>query len=68
MFKKTGIQNYQLIQLLANILKKINPHKHEVKGVTYLSLKDETKLTKDGPDRDVPLRDELFKEAGAMLE
>ena len=28
--KKTGIQNAQLIQLLANILKKINPHKHKV--------------------------------------
>jgi len=39
--KKTGIQNAQLVQLLANILKKINPHKHKVKGVTYLSLKEE---------------------------
>ena len=28
--KKTGIQNAQLVQLLANILKKINPHKHKV--------------------------------------
>jgi len=39
--KKTGIQNAQLVQLLANILKKINPHKHKVKGVCYLSLKEE---------------------------
>merc|ERR550525_1089855 len=39
--KKSGIQNAQLVQLLANILKKINPHKHKVKGVTYLSLKEE---------------------------
>merc|ERR1719430_984651 len=39
--KKTGIQNAQLVQLLANILKKINPHKQKVKGVTYLSLKEE---------------------------
>merc|ERR1712173_155037 len=39
--KKTGIMNAQLVQLLANILKKINPHKHKVKGVTYLSLKEE---------------------------
>merc|ERR1712012_1352177 len=39
--KKTGIQNAQLVQLLANILKKINPHKHKVEGVTYLSLKEE---------------------------
>merc|ERR1740131_513378 len=38
--KKVGIQNAQLVQLLANYLKKINPHKQKVKGVTYLSLKD----------------------------
>jgi len=38
--KKTGIQNAQLVQLLANILKKINPHKQKTKGVTYLSLKE----------------------------
>ncbi|XP_023343999.1 general transcription factor IIF subunit 1 [Eurytemora carolleeae] len=38
--KRTGIQNAQLVQLLANILKKINPHKQKVKGVTYLSLKE----------------------------
>ena len=38
--KKTGILNAQLVQLLANILKKINPHKQKVKGVTYLSLKE----------------------------
>merc|ERR1711909_229495 len=38
--KKTGIMNAQLVQLLANILKKINPHKQKVKGVTYLSLKE----------------------------
>jgi len=38
--KRTGIQNAQLVQLLAHILKKINPHKQKVKGVTYLSLKE----------------------------
>jgi len=38
--KKTGILNAQLVHLLANILKKINPHKQKVKGVTYLSLKE----------------------------
>ena len=38
--KKTGLQNAQLVQLLAHILKKINPHKQKVKGVTYLSLKE----------------------------
>jgi len=38
--KKTGIMNAQLVQLLANILKKINPDKQKVKGVTYLSLKE----------------------------
>jgi len=37
--KKTGIQNAQLVQLLAQILKKINPHKQKIKGTTYLSLK-----------------------------
>merc|ERR1719383_456178 len=38
--KRTGIQNAQLVQLLAHILKKINPHKQKTKGVTYLSLKE----------------------------
>merc|ERR1711915_1118512 len=38
--RKTGILNAQLVHLLANILKKINPHKQKVKGVTYLSLKE----------------------------
>merc|ERR1711962_1355133 len=38
--KRVGIQNAQLVQLLANILKKINPHKQKTKGVTYLSLKE----------------------------
>lgn len=38
--KKTGIQNAQLVQLLAQILKKINPHKQKIKGTTYLSLKE----------------------------
>lgn len=38
--KRTGLENAQLVQLLANILKKINPHKQKVKGVTYLSLKE----------------------------
>lgn len=37
--KKTGINNAQLVPLLSSILKKINPHKQKVKGVTYLSLK-----------------------------
>ena len=68
MFKKTGILNNQLVQPLARILKKIKPHKHEVKGVTYLSLKDEKKPAKNGPDLDEPLRNGLAKEAGAMLE
>lgn len=37
--KKTGINNQQLVPLLSSILKKINPDKQKVKGVTYLSLK-----------------------------
>merc|ERR1719457_342643 len=37
--KKTGINNAQLVPLLSSILKKINPHKQKVKGVTYLSIK-----------------------------
>merc|ERR1712192_111541 len=45
--KKTGIQIAQLVQLLANILKKINPHKHKVKGVTYLSLKEEKRSERE---------------------
>ena len=43
MFKKTGIQNDLFIRLLANLIKKINPHMCKVKGVTYLSLKDRNK-------------------------
>ena len=36
--KKTGIQNAQLVQLLANILKKINPHKHKVPSMICIWL------------------------------
>ena len=36
--KKTGIQNAQLVQLLANILKKINPHKHKVPSMICICL------------------------------
>ena len=57
-----------LLQLLVNIIRKINPHRHEVIGATYFSLKDESKSAKDGPDWDEPLRDELAKEAGTVLE
>ena len=67
-FKKTGFQNNQLLQLLANIISKINPHRHEVDGAIYLSLKDESKSARDGPDWDEPLRDELAKDAWAVLE
>ena len=37
--KKTGIQKDELMPLLVSALKRINPHKHKVKGVMYLSLK-----------------------------
>ena len=47
MFKMSCTQDGHLIQVLADILKKINPHKCKVKGMTYLSLKDEEKSTKD---------------------
>ena len=39
--KKQGQKNNnELVQHLANILKKINPHKQKSKGTVYLSLKD----------------------------
>ena len=37
--KRTGIQKDELMPLLVSALKRINPHKHKVKGVMYLSLK-----------------------------
>ena len=58
MIEKTCTQDGKLVQLLA-MLKKNNPYKHKVKGVTYISLKDQEKSTKDGPEQDAPLRDEL---------
>ena len=63
MLKGTDPQNDHLSQTLATVLKRINPHKHEVKGKIYLSLKNERRLTKDVPDQD-----KLLKEAGARLE
>ena len=50
MFKKICTQDGQLIQLLTDVLKKINPHRHKVVGDVYLSLKHENKSAKDGPD------------------
>lgn len=38
--KNEKINNAHLVQLLANILKKINPHKQKVKGTVYLSMKE----------------------------
>jgi len=39
--KKQGLKNNnELVQHLANILKKINPHKQKSKGTVYLSLKE----------------------------
>ena len=35
-FRKTGIQNGQLLQLLASIIRRFNPHRQEVVGGTYL--------------------------------
>ena len=37
--KKTGIEKDQLMPLLVNVLKRINPHKQKVKGNLYFSLK-----------------------------
>ena len=68
MFKRTVIQNGQLIQLLANIIRKINQLGREVDGATYLSLNDENNSAKDDPDWDDPLRNERDKETGAVLE
>merc|ERR1712241_687283 len=36
---KTKKNNNELVQHLANILKKVNPHKQKSKGTVYLSLK-----------------------------
>ena len=52
----------------ANIIRKINPHRHKVVGAIYLSLQDENRSAMDGPDWDEPLRVELVKEAGTVLE
>ena len=39
--KKQGLKNNnELVQHLANIIKKINPHKQNSKGTVYLSLKE----------------------------
>lgn len=37
--KKTGLPKEELMPLLVNVLKRINPHKQKVKGTMYLSLK-----------------------------
>lgn len=37
--KKTGLPKEELLPLLVNVLKRINPHKQKVKGTMYLSLK-----------------------------
>lgn len=37
--KKTGLAKDELMPLLVNVLKRINPHKQKVKGTMYLSLK-----------------------------
>ena len=37
---KTKKNNNELVQHLANILKKVNPHKQKSKGTVYLSLKE----------------------------
>ena len=38
--KKSGANANELVQHLANVLKKINPHKQKSQGTVYLSLKD----------------------------
>jgi transcription initiation factor TFIIF subunit alpha len=37
--KKTGLPKEELMPLLVNVIKRINPHKQKVKGTMYLSLK-----------------------------
>lgn len=37
--KKIGIPKDELMPMLVNVLKRINPHKQKVKGTMYLSLK-----------------------------
>ncbi len=37
--KKLGIPRDDLMPLLVNVLKRINPHKQKLKGTMYLSLK-----------------------------
>ena len=37
--KKSGMNKEEIMPMLVNALKRINPHKHKVKGIMYLSLK-----------------------------
>ncbi len=37
--KKTGLPKDELMPVLVNVLKRINPHKQKIKGTMYLSLK-----------------------------
>ena len=37
--KKSGMAKEEIMPMLVNALKRINPHKHKVKGIMYLSLK-----------------------------
>lgn len=37
--KKTGLAKDELMPVLVNVLKRINPHKQKIKGTMYLSLK-----------------------------
>ena len=39
--KKTDLPNEELMPILVNVLKRINPHKQKIKGTMYLSLKSE---------------------------
>ena len=38
--KKTGYSSEKLVEIIASMLKKINPHKRKSKGTMYLSLKN----------------------------
>ena len=49
-----GIQNAQLVQLLANILKKINPHKHKVRYLLRIYMHYSPLLPGEGSDLPVP--------------
>jgi hypothetical protein len=35
----SGLPNDELMPVLVNVLKRINPHKQKIKGTMYLSLK-----------------------------